>query len=124
MKAKFANRASVRTKQQIQQAFTQLLMEKKQLNKVTVTAISRLCDMDRSTFYAYYDDVYAIAEELEAKTAEALFREPAASDEDTDIALCLEHCLFPSGSEQGEISSASRVRRAHALYGIAQKTHL
>lgn len=40
MKAKFANRASVRTKQQIQQAFTQLLMEKKQLNKVTVTAIS------------------------------------------------------------------------------------
>lgn len=47
------------TKTVIRQALFDLL-EEKPINKITVTDICKLADINRSTFYSYYDDVYAL----------------------------------------------------------------
>ena len=46
------------TKSVIRQALFDLLKEKP-LNKITVTDICKMADINRSTFYSYYEDVYA-----------------------------------------------------------------
>lgn len=47
------------TKSVIRQALFELLQEKP-LAKITVTDICKLADINRSTFYSYYEDVYAL----------------------------------------------------------------
>lgn len=47
------------TKTVIRQALFDLLQEKP-INKITVTDICKLADINRSTFYSYYEDVYAL----------------------------------------------------------------
>ena len=45
------------TKKIIKETFINLL-EKKDLNKITVSEICKIADINRSTFYRYYLDVY------------------------------------------------------------------
>ena len=45
------------TKNIIKETFINLL-EKKELNKITVSEICKIADINRSTFYRYYLDVY------------------------------------------------------------------
>ncbi len=47
------------TKSVIRQALFDLLQEKP-INKITVTDICKLADINRSTFYSHYEDVYAL----------------------------------------------------------------
>lgn len=47
------------TKTVIRQALFDMLQEKP-INKITVTDICKLADINRSTFYSYYEDVYAL----------------------------------------------------------------
>lgn len=47
------------TKNVIRQALFDL-MEDKPISKITVTDICKLADINRSTFYSYYEDVYAL----------------------------------------------------------------
>lgn len=47
------------TKNVIRQALFDL-MEEKPISKITVTDICKLADINRSTFYSYYEDVYAL----------------------------------------------------------------
>ncbi len=58
------NRRVKLTKKLIQDAFLELL-EKRPLAKINVTEICRLADVNRSTFYAYYNDVQELLHEIE-----------------------------------------------------------
>ena len=52
------------TKRLIKEAFVELL-EEHSINKVTVTDICNTADINRSTFYAYYEDVPMLLREIQ-----------------------------------------------------------
>ena len=58
-------RNSLKNKKAIQKAFADLLLEKNDINKITVKEIVERADISKSTFYAHYQDIYAVEEELE-----------------------------------------------------------
>lgn len=51
------------TKKLIYDVFIDLL-NKKPLDKITVTEISEICDINRNTFYYHYQDIYEIISEI------------------------------------------------------------
>lgn len=55
------NRRRRESQQRIEEAFTALLAEK-ELNRISVTDICAMAGVNRTTFYANYTDVYALAE--------------------------------------------------------------
>ncbi len=57
-------RSSIRSKNLIRTAMIELLAEK-DISKITVVDIIKRADLSRNTFYAHYQDVYAVIEELE-----------------------------------------------------------
>ncbi len=64
MRQKAEYRSSLRSKRLIRQAFLELLQEK-DLEKITVTDIITRADLNRGTFYAHYQDVRAVIEQIE-----------------------------------------------------------
>ena len=52
--------------QKIESAFTKLLQEK-ELKQITVSDICKMTELNRSTFYANYEDIYDLADKLRAK---------------------------------------------------------
>ncbi len=65
MKVKNLNNSSLKTKESIRTAFAEMVKEKQDLNKITVTELVRRANINRSTFYLHYSDIYDIAAELE-----------------------------------------------------------
>lgn len=57
-------RSAIRSRKLIREAFLKLLNEK-DLQKITVTDIVTLADINRATFYAHYPDVRGVVEEIE-----------------------------------------------------------
>ena len=53
-----------RTKKLLTQALTELL-QKKQVNGITVKELTDLADMNRGTFYMYYRDIFDMLEKIE-----------------------------------------------------------
>jgi len=60
-----------RTKKLLTQALTELL-QKKQINEITVKELTDLADMNRGTFYLYYKDVFDMLEKIEDSMFETL----------------------------------------------------
>ena len=58
-----------RTKKRIQETFLTML-EQESLDKITVKDLVDRCGMNRNTFYYYYQDLYALLEELLQEEAE------------------------------------------------------
>lgn len=58
-------RNSERTKKWIRKAFTELIAEKKTIDKITVSELAERADITKTTFYYHYEDIYAVAEEFE-----------------------------------------------------------
>ena len=58
------NKRRKASKNRIQQAFVQLL-EEKELHKISVTDICKLAEVNRTTFYANYLDIYDLADALQ-----------------------------------------------------------
>ena len=58
------NRSARRSRRLIRQAFEQLLSER-DFSKITVIDIVARADLNRSTFYAHYPDIYGIVEEMQ-----------------------------------------------------------
>ncbi len=58
------NRNARRSRQMIREAFEQLLKERG-FHKITVTDIVARADLNRSTFYAHYPDIYGIVDEMQ-----------------------------------------------------------
>ena len=65
MKSKYLNHSSEKTRALIKNTFSKLLMEEKELNKITVSKLVEMADINRSTFYNHYDNIFAIAKDLE-----------------------------------------------------------
>ena len=60
------NKRHQRTLENIEKAFVSLLRDS-ELNKLSVTELCEAAGIDRSTFYANYEDVSALADEYAAK---------------------------------------------------------
>ncbi len=65
-------RNAERTKRWIRRAFTELLAEKKDITKISVTELAERADISKTTFYYHYEDLYAVAEEFENELIEML----------------------------------------------------
>lgn len=65
MKVKDKNLSSVKTKTAIRTAFAEMVKEKGDLDKITVTELVRRANINRSAFYLHYSDIYDIAAEME-----------------------------------------------------------
>lgn len=59
------NNSSAKTKNLIRQTFAEMLNEKKEIGKISVTELVRRADINRSTFYSHYNDIYGVAEDYE-----------------------------------------------------------
>ena len=57
-------RNAERTKQWIRRAFAEMMAEKKDIEKISVTELAGHADIFKTTVY-YYEDIYAVAEEFE-----------------------------------------------------------
>ena len=63
-KEKTVDRRVIRTKKAIREAFAKLLTEK-DINDITISDIAELADINRKTFYNYYDGIYQVVDEIE-----------------------------------------------------------
>lgn len=61
------------TKNTIKETLLQLL-EEKDINKITVSEICKIADINRATFYRYYIDVYDLLEKIEDDFTEKIKR--------------------------------------------------
>lgn len=65
MKVKNVNSSSKKTKQLIKDNFIDLLYEKGDIKKVKVTELVKRANIDRTTFYSHYDNIYSLAQDFE-----------------------------------------------------------
>lgn len=65
-------RNAVRTKKWIRQAFMELVSEKQDIDKISVTELAERADISKTTFYYHYEDIYSVAEEMENELISAI----------------------------------------------------
>ncbi len=75
MKVQCLNSSSIKTKNLIKKTFAELINEKKQLDKLTVTELVKKAQITRSTFYTHYDNIYDVAHDYQLQTIELLCSE-------------------------------------------------
>lgn len=73
MKAQNLNNSSVKTRKLIRAIFAEMLSEKREISKISVTELTRRADINRGTFYSHYDDIYSVAEDYENDLIEKFF---------------------------------------------------
>jgi AcrR family transcriptional regulator len=64
-------KSAIRSRRLIRQAFADL-MKMKDIEKITVTDIITLADINRGTFYAHYQDIRAVTEQIENEIIEKM----------------------------------------------------
>ena len=91
-----------RTHERIKKAFAELLTEKKALNKITVAELAEKAEVTRGTFYAHYDNIFEVAEEMENEFISTLDEsaEKMTSIEDFPIHL---HQIFTFLAEHEDL---------------------
>lgn len=73
MKARNLNNSSKKTRRIIKKVFAEMLSEKKELGKISVSDLCRRADISRGSFYSHYDDIYGVAEDYENEIIDAFF---------------------------------------------------
>lgn len=73
MKAQNLNRSSRKTRTLIKKVFAEMLSEKKELGKISVSELCQRADISRGAFYSHYDDLYGVAEDYESELIDAFF---------------------------------------------------
>lgn len=63
-----------KTKTAIKNAFWEL-RKKKPVEKITVTELSRIAEINKATFYLHYSDIYSLADEIEDETIDDILSE-------------------------------------------------
>lgn len=91
MKAKNLNQSSIKTRTAIRDAFGELLKEKGQLEKITVTELVKRANINRSTFYLHYSDIYDIVSEIETSLMSDILDDFPTTRE--GLFLCFEKLL-------------------------------
>lgn len=72
MKVQGINSSSKKTRNLIKRTFAELINEKKELHKITVTELVKRAGITRGTFYTHYDDIYDVANDYQLETIELL----------------------------------------------------
>ena len=75
MKVKGINSSSQKTDDLIKQAFVELMNEKKELKKITVTELVKKASITRGSFYTHYDNIYDVANVYQEETLDFLTNE-------------------------------------------------
>lgn len=65
-------RNAIRSKRMIREAFAELVHEKQDMKSITVKELIERADVSKSTFYAHYQDIMAVAEDFEDDILEVL----------------------------------------------------
>ena len=65
-------RSAVRSRESTRRAYVELIHEKVTID-ITVKELVDKADVNRSTFYAHYQDIYAVLEEIENEVVQKLF---------------------------------------------------
>lgn len=65
MKAQNLNNSSRKTRKLIKKVFAEMLSEKRELGKISVSELCTRAEISRGTFYSHYDDIYGVAEDYE-----------------------------------------------------------
>lgn len=73
MKSQNINNSSKKTIIIIKKVFAEMLSEKIELSKISVTELCKRADISRGSFYTHYDDIYCVAEEYENELIDAFF---------------------------------------------------
>lgn len=73
MKVKNLNNSSVKTRKLIKNTFIQMLSEKKEISKISVSDLVTRAEISRATFYAHFDDIYSVVEEFETELIDKFF---------------------------------------------------
>lgn len=73
MKVQNLNNSSRKTKKLIKKIFAEMLSEKKELGKISVSELCRRADISRGAFYSHYDDIYGVAEDYENELIDNFF---------------------------------------------------
>ncbi len=85
MKVQYENSSSKKTRALIKKTFAELVKEKKEFSKITVTELVKRADITRTTFYTHYEDIYEVAEDYELETIELLISDDLILHNDNDI---------------------------------------
>lgn len=67
------DRRQRKTRTAVQNAFMRLMLEK-DISKITVKDVAELADINRSTFYLHYCDVYDVQDDIEREAVEDIAR--------------------------------------------------
>ena len=124
------NRSVIRTKKAIRQAFIELLSEKQTIDKITIIELTDKANIVRSTFYSHYDDIYAVAKEIQNEIFDA-FKDAMeryvekGNDLKTSLTVLMDFfaerkkeykLLFTSGYNENRFFSALKDSLAKELY--------
>ena len=82
MKNSTTNNSSVKTRRLIRQAFAELVKEKHDIDRISVTELCQRADITRGTFYFHYDNIYDVVDDFRDEIFETFF------DSDYDIRTC------------------------------------
>lgn len=85
MKVQGLNSSSRKTRELIKKTFAELMNEKRELNKITVTELVKRADITRSTFYTHYDDIYEVVNDYQLETIELLVSDDKVLESIQDI---------------------------------------
>ncbi len=85
MKVQGLNASSRKTRKLIKTAFAELINEKKNLDKITVTELVKRAEITRSTFYTHYGDIYEVADDYQLETIELLISDDNILNSREDI---------------------------------------
>lgn len=80
MKVKNLTASSKATRALIKNTFAQMMSEKKELQKISVSELVRRAGINRGTFYSHYDDIYSVAEEYEKELINKFFMKTPLTD--------------------------------------------
>ena len=73
MKVQNLNNSSRKTRRLIKKVFAEMLSEKKELGKISVSELCKRADISRGSFYSHYDDIYGVAEDYENEMIDTFF---------------------------------------------------
>lgn len=114
------------TKKAIIESFTKLLNQRP-LDKITVKDIVEDCGVNRNTFYYYYQDIYALLDELLQTQTEAALLEQDATDYETLLQALQAATKFVRENRRAVYhiyKSVSRERLEDYLYTVADSKML
>ena len=73
MKVRNLNSSSAKTRRLIKNTFLEMLPEKGEISKISVSDLVKRAEISRATFYSHFDDIYSVVEEFETEIIDEFF---------------------------------------------------